>query len=230
MIFDLHFHTADYSPCSRMRLAEGVKRASEIGLDGICITEHDVFPAYSDLDELRALYGIAIFVGIEIYSLEGDILCFGLDRVPSQRIGARDLTAMVAESGGATIAAHPYRDNNRGVGDLLFDLPHLTAVEAFNGNTSDNDNARALRSARERGLRVTGSSDAHSIDRVGKFATRFFRRIESLEDLIVALRTDRYEPVAYDPYYHRSFSAIVTRGESNGRRKSAHAARCRGHA
>ena len=54
MIIDLHFHTEAFSSCSRIPLLEGVKRAKEIGLDGICLTEHDVFHENRNIKSLAS--------------------------------------------------------------------------------------------------------------------------------------------------------------------------------
>jgi len=195
MLMDLHVHTSGFSPDSRMTLEACLERARLIGLDGVCLTEHDVIAGYEDVGSLAARFGLVVLVGVEILTLDGDILCFGLDRVPDGAIGARELTAALAARGGATVAAHPYRDNKRGVEDLLFELPDLTAVEGYNGNTSPDDNLRAARAARELGLPVTGSSDAHGVERVGAYATMFDGRVASVGDLAAALRGGDYRPV-----------------------------------
>jgi len=197
MLMDLHFHTELFSRDSRMSLEAGLKQARAMGLDGVCITEHDVLAQYANLDEIAARYGLVVLTGVEILTLDGDILCFGLDQVPEVKIDADTLTSLLDTMGGATVAAHPYRDNNRGVKDALFELSHLTAVEGYNGNTSAGDNLRAVRSARELALPVTGASDAHSVDRVGMFATRFAEPVYTMDDLIAALRGGQYNPVRY---------------------------------
>lgn len=199
MLMDLHFHTMRFSGDSRMPLEAGLRRARDMGLDGVCLTEHDVIAAYEDLDTTAARYGLIVLVGVEILTSDGDILCFGSSSVPVTTISAVELTGLVASAGGATVAAHPYRDNNRGVGDLLFDLPDLTAVEGYNGNTTLPENRRAVRAARELGLPVTGASDSHSVERIGVYATRFADTIRTMEDLVEALRGGDYGPVRYSP-------------------------------
>jgi predicted metal-dependent phosphoesterase TrpH len=114
MLMDLHFHTEMFSRDSRMSLEAGLKRARAMGLDGVCITEHDVLARYGNLDEIAARYGLVVLTGVEILTLDGDILCYGLDRVPDGMVDASTLTSMLDTMGGATVAAHPYRDNNRG--------------------------------------------------------------------------------------------------------------------
>jgi predicted metal-dependent phosphoesterase TrpH len=197
MIIDLHFHTKKFSSCSRIPLKEGVERAAAMGLDAICLTEHDIFADYPQVPSLEKDYGIRIFRAVEIYTLEGDILCFGLDRIPSLPVSAVDLLTILKHKGGASIAAHPFRRNNRGIGDLLASLPDLTAVEAWNGNTCRENNLKALKLARMTGLPVTGSSDSHRLERIGCFATEFSQKISSEKDLVLALKGGEYQPVSY---------------------------------
>ncbi|WP_320128412.1 PHP domain-containing protein [uncultured Sphaerochaeta sp.] len=198
MIIDLHFHTQRYSSCSRIALEDGVKRAAALGLDAICITEHDVFHNYSNVAELERKFKIKIFSGVEILTNQGDIICFGLDQIPEKMLFAEELVAHLFKSGGATIAAHPFRDNNRGIKDLICSLPGLTAVEAWNGNTAQKDNLHALELARRCKIPVTGASDSHRIEKIGCFATEFFASICSERELINALRSGEYQPVRYN--------------------------------
>jgi len=198
MIIDLHFHTDRYSSCSRIALEEGVARAASMGLDAICLTEHDTFHGYGNLSGLEKRYGIRIFSGVEIYSAQGDILCFGLDRIPPERTDAAELVARLAERGGASIAAHPFRDNGRGVKDLIASLPGLTAVEGWNGNTSLEDNLRALEMAALQGIPVIGASDCHHLERIGCYATEFPVMIKTDRDLIDALRNGDFQPLRFE--------------------------------
>jgi len=198
VIIDLHFHTEKYSSCSHIPLEEGVARAASIGLDAICLTEHDLFHGYGNLSELEKRYGIRIFSGVEVFSAQGDILCFGLDQIPPKGIDAVELVARLAEQGGASIAAHPFRDNNRGVRDLIVSLSGLTAVEAWNGNTSVENNLKALNMAASRDIPVVGASDCHRLDRIGCYATEFPGNIKTDRDLVDALRSGEFLPLRFD--------------------------------
>ncbi len=209
MIIDLHFHTERFSSCSRIPLDRGIERARERGLDGICITEHDVLHKGSDIIGLERRYGIKIFVGTEILSREGDILCFGLEGIPGNRMPASELVTLVNKIGGATIAAHPFRINNRGVKELFTSLEGLSAVEAFNGNTSDENNRRALELALAEGIPVVGGSDSHTLEKVGCFATEFPGTVASESDLCRALRNGGYAPLRYT---ERGFEVIDSEG------------------
>lgn len=197
MIIDLHFHTEKFSSCSTIPLLDGLEKAKKIGLDGICLTEHDVFHKRGDLSSLAKKFGLIILIGTEIYTTEGDILCYGLDKIPRGPIAALELVSHVKKIGGSSIAAHPFRKNNRGIKDLFTTLPGLTAVEAYNGNTTAGNNILALEQARSCNIAVTGASDAHSLERIGFYATEFRNTIESLTDLNRALQHGDCCPVRY---------------------------------
>lgn len=199
MIIDLHFHTEKYSPCSKINLEDGLKKAKLMGLDAICITEHDIIANYLNIADLEKKYHIKIFVGTEIYTLDGDILCYGIDNIPDSKISASELTAYVNSKGGATIAAHPFRNNNRGIKNKIADLPHLDAVEAFNGNTSYENNMKAYDISQANHIPITGSSDCHKLDNIGIYATEFSENeINTSIELAKELRNKNFTPVKYD--------------------------------
>lgn len=198
MIIDLHFHTKQYSPCSKIDFEQGIIRAKELGLDGICITDHDIFASKTTAKELQDKYGILVIVGVEILTEEGDLICFGLDELPERTLSAQELINRVEKLGGACIAAHPFRQNNRGMGEHLHRLTGLHAVETLNGNTDMDNNNRAAQIARKLGIPCTGGSDAHSVNRIGSYATRFFTKIKDEKDLITAIREGKIEPVKCD--------------------------------
>ena len=175
-------------------MEEGIKRAKALGLNGVCITDHDVFACRESAEKLQEKYGIIVIVGTEIYTKEGDLLCFGLDEVPDQQVSAQHMIDRINQLGGACIAAHPFRNNNRGMGEVLRQLTGLHAIESLNGNTSREDNERAEHIADELGIPCTGGSDAHSLERIGVYATRFFVKIENESNLIDAIRSGKMMP------------------------------------
>ncbi len=90
-----------------------------------------------------------VYVGVEIYTLDGDLLCFGIDEMPENRMSAQETIDYVnSKGGGVTVAAHPYRHNNRGLGgDVIAEVKGLGAVEAFNGRTDSLSNLRAKKTS-----------------------------------------------------------------------------------
>ena len=82
MLIDLHIHEKQFSKDSFLALEEIVEIAKEKGLDAICITDHDSMGLREYAAEYTKKTGFPIFVGIEFYSLQGDILAFGIDSYP----------------------------------------------------------------------------------------------------------------------------------------------------
>lgn len=198
MIIDLHFHTQQYSPCSHIEMEEGIKQAKAIGLDGICITDHDNNESVKYVKDLERKYGLIVIAGVEILTYEGDILCFGIDKVPEKKLHAQELIELVNEKGGASISAHPFRNNGRGLGDKVKEVKGLSAVEIFNGNTSSENNLKALKLANKLKIPCIGASDAHKLQNIGKYATKFSKHITNEKDLITAIKSGEVVPVYYD--------------------------------
>src|SRR5438132_145231 len=79
MKFDLHMHTTRHSNDSDMDPWDMVRRARELKLDGVVITEHDWLWTEPELEELRiSAYGLIILAGIEVSAGEGHFLVYGI--------------------------------------------------------------------------------------------------------------------------------------------------------
>jgi predicted metal-dependent phosphoesterase TrpH len=177
-------------------MEEGIKVAKEKGLDGICLTEHDIFASRKKAKELQDKYNILVIVGIEILTFEGDIICFGFKNAPKRMMHAIQLVEMVNSVNGVAIAAHPFRNNNRGLGYNIRNILDIHAVESFNGNTDLENNLKAVKLAQELSIPQTGGSDAHRLERTGIYATKFEREIRNEKELIEEIRAGRMKPVS----------------------------------
>jgi predicted metal-dependent phosphoesterase TrpH len=197
MFIDTHMHCIEGSDDSFIKISEIVKTAKTMGLNGICITDHD----NNRVKEYAVQYGkkhdFKIFVGAEILTHEGDILVFGLDDIPTEKLYAQELIDLVNSKGGVTIAAHPFRENNRGCGKYLKELRGLTAIETFNGSTKAYNNLYAFASAMELNLAATAASDCHTPETIGRYCTKFLDNIETEKDLIDAIKGKRVVPAVY---------------------------------
>ena len=136
MFIDTHMHEMTYSPDSFLKLEEMVRIGKEKGLGALCITDHDSMGLKDYAAEYTARTGFPIFVGIEFYSLQGDIVAFGIEDYPKERIPAQDFIDLVKAQGGVCFAAHPFRNNNRGLEENLALVHGLAGVEVLNGSTS----------------------------------------------------------------------------------------------
>ena len=198
MLIDIHMHESRYSSDSYVSLEEIVAKAKSIGLDGICITDHESNQIKTKAADLSAKEKFPIIVGAEVLTQEGDILVFGLNDLPKEKIPAQDLIDSVNEAGGIAVAAHPFRDNGRGIGEKIRNLIGLAGIEAFNGSTKPGHNFQAYSLALELGIPCFGGSDTHVIERVGKFVTFFPDWVSDTEDLIRAVKNGQVMPISYN--------------------------------
>jgi len=195
MLIDIHVHTGAHSSCSNIVLEEAVLRSKEIGLDGICITDHDSNAIMAEAQRLSRKHGFLIIVGAEILTYEGDLLVFGLNELPAGQMHAQELIDLVSKQNGVCISAHPYRDNGRGMGDLIGEISGLSAVETFNGNTGWADNYQAFLLSQQLGIPCMGGSDAHRLEQIGRYATRFIESIRNEHGFIKAVKGGKMSPV-----------------------------------
>ena len=207
MVIDLHVHTYPASPCSSAPVDELIEEAKRIGLDGICLTDHNFVWDPGRVEDLRQKHGFLVMRGNEITTNQGDILVFGLENDIQGIITIEDLRSEVLEAGGYMIVAHPFR------GFLVFGmgqvglttekamerpmLKQVDAIEILNGKVTDGENEFAGKVAAGLGLPATGGSDAHEVVEVGLYATLFSGRIRNEQELVRALKKGGFSPVAY---------------------------------
>jgi len=201
-------HESRYSSDSFVSLEEIVAKAKSIGLDGICITDHESNQIKAEAAELSAKEKFPVIVGAEVLTQEGDILVFGLDDLPKEKIPAQNLINSANEAGGIAVAAHPFRNNGRGIGEEIRNLTGLAGIEVFNGSTKPENNFKAYSLALELEIPCLGGSDTHVIDRVGKFVTSFPDWVRDTEDLIKAVKDGKVMPVRYN-YEDRLNCSII---------------------
>jgi predicted metal-dependent phosphoesterase TrpH len=207
IIIDLHTHSFPASQCSSMSVENLIKQAKLIGLDGICLTDHNYVWDNTKIEDLRQKHGFLVLGGNEITTDQGDVLVFGLDKDIQGIIGLKDLRREVNAKGGFMIAAHPFR------GFLMFGVSKLgltlkeaknrtifkyvDAIEVMNAKVTIEENGFASEVATALGFRKTGGSDAHETNEVGHYATIFQTTISDEKDLIEALHELDYEPIAF---------------------------------
>lgn len=194
MFLDLHMHEKTCSKDSFLALEEMVTIAKARGLDGICITDHDDMGLREAAEAYSRESGFPIFVGIEFYSLQGDILAFGIDEYPKERISAQEFIDMVHAQGGVTISAHPFRHNRRGLEEHIDVLKGLDAIEVLNGSTLPDAAMKAVQYAKKWNLAVTGGSDCHYPRKVGVYATYFPHDIHTVDELAAAIKNHECRP------------------------------------
>jgi predicted metal-dependent phosphoesterase TrpH len=206
-IIDLHTHSFPASQCAAIRVDQLIQEAQRIGLDAICLTDHNHVWTPAQIQDLRQKHGFLVLNGNEITTDQGDMLVFGLTEDIQGIIPLQDLKQRVDACGGYIIAAHPFR------GFLVFDTSQIGmtvqkaiekpvyqqvhALEVLNGKVTVKENRFASDVAQGLGLPGTGGSDAHDLEDIGKYATRFDATISNDQDLLAALHSGGYRPIAF---------------------------------
>lgn len=197
MFIDVHMHEMTHSKDSFLELDEMVKIAKGKGLGAICITDHDSMGLKEYAKEYSKKTGFPVFVGIEYFSLQGDIVAFGIDEYPKERIPAQDFIDLVKEQGGICFAAHPFRNNKRGLEEHLLHVKGLDGLEVLNGSTSEEACKKAAEYAKKLNLFTLGASDCHVPEKVGVCATWFPDEVHTIEEFLEAFRKGDMKPVYY---------------------------------
>lgn len=195
---DLHCHTVFSDGLSTPE--KMAYEASLRGLQFVAITDHlgsgeDIsqvkFQHYFERCSRIAVKELAVIPGIEVASLEGDIVCllpsfraWDFRRIRGGRPADEAIDA-IHGSGGLAIAAHPFR--KKGVGERLFKLK-------FDG--AEMGNPLSTKRAENRNLALVGSSDAHTRLGLGASYTCLHKDLSktgqlSVSSLLEALRQKR---------------------------------------
>lgn len=182
MEVDLHIHS-QYSPDSRSRPEDIIKRAVTLGLGAIAVTDHDSLKGAAAAARL-APESLLIVPGMELKTEKGDLLALFV----SQEVRSNTFAAAVDEirsDGGIAIVPHPGESPKMTSQDIAL----ADGLEVFNATLSPRDNRRSLEYATE--LRMPGfsSSDAHLVMEIGNGTTRV-QDSSSLEELRKALLAD----------------------------------------
>jgi hypothetical protein len=207
-IFDIHLHTRNYSGCSNIEAEDLLKRAKEIGLEGIALTEHGLRWPEAKIEALRFKTGIldlVIVLGQEItcynrkWKRQGDFLVFGVRESLGSHLSAQELIEIVHGEGGIVISAHPYKrsrgkDEYYGIADGMLELD-IDGIELYHPEHDEAAVARVREASRRMGgIPLTGGSDAHVLSAVGECTTVFHEEVRNEAEFVEAIRQGRVNP------------------------------------
>lgn len=198
MLVDMHMHEKTCSADSFLSLEEIVATARARGLDAVCITDHDSMGLRETAEAYAREVGFPIFVGVEFFSLQGDITAWGIDSFPDHRVDAQEFIDHVNACGGFCVSCHPFRNNNRGLEHRLREVRGLHGVEVLNGSTSLKANREALRYCRELGLKPIGASDCHVPENIAKYVTWLPETVTALADFVAQLHAGPTLPARWN--------------------------------
>lgn len=188
MIIDLHCHSK-FSQDNHLEPEDLIRRAKELGLDGVCFTEHHSIQCSWPLERMKLPERFLVFRGVEISTDCGHLLVYGLKDDSWNTWGRNSYLKLpriieaVHSLGGICVPAHPFR-GWESLGEVIYSAEGLDAVETHNGVNGTMQNRIAMEAAEKLGLPSLGGSDCHYVDQVGRACTEFLNPIRTLEDLV----------------------------------------------
>lgn len=168
MRVDCHLHTVA-SGDAVTTLDQLAGRVAEVGLDVVCITDHNVTSAA--LAAVQRGLGARVIVGEEIRTPDGDVIgLFLAERIPYV-LPLAEVVGRIREQGALVYAPHPFDVSRSSLGDAAAGLCAdglLDIVEVFNAKISDQAlNQQAAVLAERWGLPGGAGSDAHDPAGIG---------------------------------------------------------------
>ncbi|MFW6290057.1 MAG: phosphotransferase, partial [Mariniphaga sp.] len=197
MIVEMHCHTSNHSACSHVSAVDLVRKAYQVGVQAIVLTDHHYKWDDEELDLLRKESGVPeifkIFSGQEVATSDfGDILLYGAGRTyEKQKITLAEVREQNPDA--AIIWAHPYRNKKTPKPQKLLS-PLIDGVEIFSSNYTIMEASCALRDWHHYKFTAIGGTDTHAYSYTGSYPTIFDHPIESVDDLVKEIKAGRCRP------------------------------------
>ena len=184
---DLHIHSNHSDGLAKIpEIMEYVQNRTDLSV--IAITDHNTIEGAVLAASLADAYDFDVIVGTEVSSREGHVLGLFVEEEVRPGMSSADTIGAIEEQGGIAIIAHPF--SAKGVFGPLGRNVFVDAVNegAFRALEVYNSlpflawaNSVAAKLAGGHGIALTGGSDAHVIEAIGKGYTLF--RGTSAEDV-----------------------------------------------
>ena len=203
MILDLHSHSIQ-SDDGRAKVKNYCQwiRKRDIPIDGFVLSEHRQYDNESDYAPLAQEYGLTILKASEVETEYGHILVYGVTDALQQAfdfthtaLKLADVVAACDAHGAVAIPAHPGRPKvGMGAHIGTYGVPDgIRIVETYNGGSRGDENDVAIALAEQQGYKGIGGSDAHIVSHIGRAATKFPNPVNTMADLLDALRAGEFE-------------------------------------
>ncbi len=215
---DLHIHSSSsYDGLDKPEVI--LKKASEMGLNVIAITDHDEIKGALLAQKLEKKYGVEVIIGEEILSNQGEILALFIKEKVEPGKTLEETVYSVHSQGGLAIIPHPFSIfpfTRPAVGlKRLYELIHdkdllPDGIEVMNSMPTARLSSKKSKKLNEKifNLAEVAGSDAHVVEHIGMSLT-FFPG-ETSEDLKKAI-LERTTTVAGDFISAKEHAKVVRR-------------------
>ena len=173
-----------------------MRRAFEVGVHGLVLTDHHYFWPSTEIAELKRRSQVPKYFllvsGQEVATADfGDVLVYGADRTILRGTPLAEIRERFPAA--ALVWAHPYRNEQNPPPERLLDA-RLDAVEIFNSNHTHRENIRGLRDWHRYKFTALAGTDIHAASYTGTFPTLFDHPFDTIEELAEEVRLGRCRP------------------------------------
>ncbi|KLK87741.1 phosphotransferase [Methanoculleus sediminis] len=209
LYFDCHIHSS-YSHDSLMRPGRILKRAKEVGLTGVAITDHDTIRGSLDARTLEKEVGVTVIPGAEILTDSGDVI--GL--LVNEEIRSRrwdEVIEEIREQGGIAVLPHPYREHQN-ISELA---KAVDLIEVWNARSTVEQNERALQLAGRLQKPGMYGSDAHTYAEIGNVSALVDPGTWEVKRVVRAEYSSQYMVIQSQVTHHlkrREFLQLIQSG------------------
>jgi predicted metal-dependent phosphoesterase TrpH len=191
IVCDLHMHTSWSNDCA-VDPADLIMHAEAIGLDGIAVTDHNVFGGALETAALARDHELIVIPGEEIKTDgQGEVIGLFLSEEIPRGLSFGDTIRAIKAQDGLVYLPHPF-DRMHAIADPATLHEHLADIDVFEVYNArllfEAYNDEALRFARKYNLTMGAGSDAHVLQGVGTGALRM-RAFEGPEEFLLSLRS-----------------------------------------
>ena len=166
-----------------------------MGLDGMVLTEHHYLWGEEEIALLREECVVPepflILAGQEVGTDWGHVLVYGADRTIGEIMTLAALRRKFPDA--ALVLAHPFRWGRNPGMDVLTS-PQVDAVEVLNCNQSDEENRRGIDARQLCSFTAISGSDTHADSEAGIYPAHFEATVESIGELVEAVKEGRCRP------------------------------------
>jgi hypothetical protein len=203
LLIDPHVNPLALTP------ADFIQQMIEASIDGVVLTlKHQVKEALPYIQALNE-NDFIVFQGVELQLQKGSIV-FIPDQLDTKFIrtdfnpkngqfwSQNDAFALLSQFAGVVIAVHPYsRIATSSLGDLLFQLPRLDAIETRVGKGNAIRDLLCDEACKYKKTARIGSCSG-DVKKLGMAVTAFNDQIESQADLTQAIRDQLCWPIEFE--------------------------------
>ena len=173
---DLHIHS-NHSTDAFDSVEDILKKAKEVGLDVIALTDHDTIEGALEAQKIAQQFGLEVVIGEEIDTQQGEIIALFIKEKIAANQSLSQTIKEVKEQGGLVIACHPLSFWQEGIGErtLRQIASEIDGVEVLNSAWTGKRNFAKLRKINKEFLNLAeiAGSDAHFVQGVGRSYTVF---------------------------------------------------------